>query len=150
MSNEVSMRASSFVARAIAASALVLLLAACQTAPSAPNVAPVAAIGSPVDGDTLTSEDYAIDGSGAMLVPVVGVAVDAEDGELSGASLQWSWREVGDADWTDAGTGASTELAISAFQVSVNPSLEIRLVAADADGDTSTVIIEVTLITPPI
>lgn len=94
------------------------------------NTPPTVSITQPADGASFT------DFSNPPMVDVAftATASDAEDGTLTGASLHWWVRRVGDTTWQDAGkTGTAPTLSL--MDQSCNATdYEVRVVAQDAGG----------------
>jgi hypothetical protein len=90
-----------------------------------PNTEPMVDITSPQDKSQFQE-------NGNVPVTFTGTASDAEDGPLTGSSLQWSYRQGTSGSWQDAGQGTSTTIT---FPGSCNwVSYQIQLAAMDSEG----------------
>jgi hypothetical protein len=98
---------------------------------------------SPVDGQTFVTG--AVDASGEFVAEVTlrGVAVDAEDGALTGASLVWTDRVNGGAP-VEIATGETADVLLATVGGSLTTH-EITLTATDSEGNrqSSTVTVQV-------
>ena len=98
---------------------------------------------SPIDGQTFVTG--AVDASGEFVAEVTlrGVAVDAEDGALTGASLVWTDRVNGGAP-VEIATGETADVLLATVGGSLTTH-EITLTATDSEGNqqSSTVTVQV-------
>lgn len=106
---------------------------------------PTATIQTPADGATFHWSTG--NGNGTVPVSVVGTAMDAEDGALSGAALVWSARRQDLASYVQMGTGASTTLQFPIVGCTTQ-YYDLRLQATDSDGMIDIDEIEIGIIPP--
>ena len=107
---------------------------------------PVASISDPADETLFTWSE--LDGVNPYLdINFAGSASDAQDGALSGSALVWQTRFEASGAYDQKGTGTSPTLRFG--MSSGTTRYDVRLSATDADGMTSTALIQVVIVWPP-
>lgn len=110
---------------------------------------PTAAITEPAGGSTFNwSTDGGVNG---IDVQFTGVASDAEDGPLSGASLVWEVRREDASVFTQVATGNSPLIHFRYGYVGSSGLVDydVRLTATDSDGMVASQTIRISILSPP-
>ncbi len=113
--------------------------------PNPPNLPPNVQITIPDDGDSFIQTGS--DGTGPYAdVNFTGIATDPEDGPLTGASLQWSYRKGTSGSFTVAGAGTTKTIRLYITDC-FGTDYQVRLTATDGDGGSTSYTIDVTVYT---
>ncbi len=110
---------------------------------------PTAAITAPAGGSTFNwSTDGGVNG---IDVQFTGVASDAEDGPLSGASLVWEVRREDASVFTQVATGSSPLIHFRYGYIGSSGLVDydVRLTATDSDGMVASQTIRISILSPP-
>jgi len=105
------------------------------------NESPTASISSPQDDASITDFSTQPD----VTFTASGSGTDPEDGQLSGSSLQWSYRMAGNQNWIQAGGGNSKSLTLRDNTCFGPTTYDIRLTATDSEGLSDSEIIQVNI-----
>ena len=135
--------------RWIAAVGLAFALAACAgTPPVADPEPPTATLSSPPDGASFAWFDAAAEPN-SYPVAVAGFGVGDGGVALPGSDLAWSYRRVGSADWSAAGTGTATTIDLTFFGSTVFQDWELRLIASEGALASEPAVVTITVQRPP-